>query len=185
MTWPALIFTFPGALSAEECRAVIEMSESAGYAPAPIQRSLDGPCGFTVRGGRDNSRSSIDDEPLAVALWRRVSRFVPADVEGRAVVGLNERLRFYRYEAGQSFGAHRDGYYRRANGERSLLTLMIYLNDDYEGGETYFYESGKTIAPQAGKGLAFGHELWHAGRTITAGRKYILRTDVMYEPISD
>jgi len=175
-----MLCSFPGALSPEECRALIRLGESAGYGPAPIRGDLDGPCGFVVRGGRDNSRSSIDDAPLSKALWRRVSRRVPAEIDGRGAVGLNERLRFYRYDAGQSFGAHTDGYYRRSNGEQSLLTLMIYLNDDFEGGETYFLESGEMVAPREGKALIFPHGLWHAGRAVTAGRKYVLRTDVMY-----
>ncbi|HSE97734.1 MAG TPA: 2OG-Fe(II) oxygenase [Blastocatellia bacterium] len=179
-----MILTLPGAISIEECRALIAVGEGAGYRPAPIEGRLDGPCGFTVRGGRDNSRASIDDAALSNALWRRLSRRVPPGRAVRAATGLNERIRFYRYEAGQSFGAHRDGYYLRANGERSLLTLMIYLNDDFEGGETYFFESRELIAPEAGKAIVFAHELWHAGREVTRGRKYILRTDVMYEPES-
>ena len=56
-----------------------------------------------VRDGRDNSRA-VEDAGLAGALWDRVAECVPASIEGRRAVGLNE-LRFYRYEAGQSFGA--------------------------------------------------------------------------------
>lgn len=177
-----MVFTFPAALSKRECRALIRLGESAGYSAAPIRGDLDGPCGFVVRGGRNNSRSSVDDEPLSKALWRRISRHVPSELDGRRAIGLNERLRFYRYDAGQSFGSHTDGYYRRSNGEQSLLTLMIYLNDDFDGGETYFLESGELVAPREGKALIFPHGLWHAGRAVAAGRKYVLRTDVMYEP---
>ena len=42
---------------------------------------------------------------------------------------MNERLRFYRYDIGQQFDWHYDGYFERDNGERSYLTLMVYLND--------------------------------------------------------
>ena len=50
-------------------------------------------------------------------------------------VGLNERLRLYRYDVGQQFDWHMDGYYERDNGDRSFFTFMVYLNDGFEGGE--------------------------------------------------
>ena len=49
-------------------------------------------------------------------------------------VGANERFRCYRYKPGQKFAAHYDGAFERDETERSLLTFMVYLNDDFEGG---------------------------------------------------
>jgi hypothetical protein len=175
-----VIEDFAGALSEEECRALIDLGESAGFAPAIINGALNGPFGFIVLKGRNNHRASVDDIGLSNTLWKRISRCAPVVVAGRRVLGLNERLRFYRYDAGQDFPAHTDGCYLRANGERSLLTLMIYLNADFMGGETFFLQSKKLIAPETGKALIFSHHLWHEGRKVTEGRKYILRTDVMY-----
>ena len=54
---------------------------------------------------------------------------------------MNERFRFYRYDLGQTFRWHRDGYFERPNRERSRLTLMVYVNDDFEGGHTRFEEA--------------------------------------------
>jgi predicted 2-oxoglutarate/Fe(II)-dependent dioxygenase YbiX len=181
MTSEELIADFSGALSEEECRALIHVSEAAGFAPAIIEGKLDGPFGFTALEGRNNHRAAIDDLQLSLTLWNRIARCAPATFANRRVAGLNERLRFYRYDAGQSFGPHTDGCYERATGERSLLTVMIYLNADFAGGETYFLQSEKLIAPETGKALLFSHHLLHEGRPVTRGRKYILRTDVMYE----
>ncbi len=185
MSREELIEDFSGALSEEECHALIRLSESAGFAPALIDGSLDGPFGFTVLEGRNNHRAAVDDVQLSNRLWKRLYRCAPAIVSNRRVAGLNERLRFYRYDAGQDFGAHTDGCYARANGERSLLTLMIYLNADFAGGETFFLQSKKLIAPETGKALVFSHHLWHEGRRVTEGRKYILRTDIMYEAANE
>lgn len=171
----------PSALSHEECRALIDLSEGVGFYPATIEGRLDGPQGFNVSEGRYNDRSAVEDIQLASALWRRLHKRVPALIDGKKVVGMNERLRFYRYEAGHRFSAHTDGYYLRDNGERSLLTMIIYLNADYSGGETFFMKSETLIAPQTGTLLLFTHSLWHEGRAVTEGRKYIMRTDVMYE----
>ena len=176
-----VLSTVAGVFTPEECQMLIALSERLGYAPALITEPLDGPNGFVVSERRNNSRAAINDERLSIALWRRIARWVPANIDGKGAVGLNERLRFYRYVEGQDFGAHADGYYLRANGEQSLLTLMIYLNDDYSGGETWFFESEKLISPKTGTILIFTHRLWHAGRVVTDGCKYILRTDIMYE----
>src|SRR6266436_493544 len=96
----------------------------------------------------------------------------------RQALGLNERLRFYRYGPDQQFAAHVDGSFVRANGERSLLTFMVYLNDGFEGGETKFTET--TIQPRKAMALIFRHELLHEGAAVTSGRKYVLRSDVMF-----
>ena len=63
-----------------------------------------------------------------------------------------------------------------------VLTLILYLNDDYSGGDTVFEDErlSFTNRPQQGAGLVFQHKLRHAGLPIESGRKVILRTDVMY-----
>ena len=65
-------------------------------------------------------------------------------------------------------------------GERSLLTLMVYLNEDFEGGETAFLELDQVIVPRRGMALLFQHMVLHEGREVRAGTKYVLRTDVFY-----
>ncbi len=39
------------------------------------------------------------------------------------------RLRFLRYDPGEYFKPHMDGSYERENGERSLITVHLYLNE--------------------------------------------------------
>lgn len=48
-------------------------------------------------------------------------------------VGLNERLRFLRYEGGEYFRPHQDGVYETPDkSQRSFFTLHLYLNDGEE-----------------------------------------------------
>ena len=65
------------------------------------------------------------------------------------------------------------------------MTCLWYLNDGYHGGETKFYGDDLedlrfTVTPQQGMALVFAHQQLHEGAPIVDGRKYVLRTDVMY-----
>lgn len=171
------IFTIDSVLTLDECREYIDWSEGLGYEAAPV--SLAG--GAVHRPDiRNNARVMVESLDKAQDLWRRVAPDIPLALEGRSVVGLNERLRFYRYGPGQKFAWHTDGCVRRANGEESLLTFMIYLNRGAQGGETRFENA--TITPQPGLALVFDHYLPHEGAVVSAGQKYVLRSDVMYGP---
>ncbi|MDF1660429.1 MAG: 2OG-Fe(II) oxygenase [Planctomycetota bacterium] len=168
------VFVVSDFFSPEECQAYIELSEGMGYGDAPITTSM----GFIMRPDiRNNTRVILDDKERANVLWERAKEYLPK-VDSLKPIGVNERFRFYRYDPGEKFYWHRDGYYARDNGERSYYTFMIYLNDGYEGGETSF-TFGK-IPPKQGMALFFLHPLLHQGDEVSEGRKYVLRTDVMY-----
>lgn len=176
------VFLIHGFYDPEECDAAIALSEQTGYGDATINTAR----GVVLnRAIRDNARLIVDDASLAGTLWDRLQPLVPPVVERCRVVGLNERFRFYRYDAGQRFAPHFDGYFERDNGERSQLTCLVYLNDDFTGGETRFYGEDRstpriTVVPKRGMALIFVHQQLHEGAPVVSGRKYVLRTDVMY-----
>jgi hypothetical protein len=62
--------------------------------------------------------------------------------------GLNERLRILRYGRGCYFLPHKDGRYVRFESiadESSRLSLLLYLNDGYDGGRTRFLDPTGSI----------------------------------------
>jgi prolyl 4-hydroxylase len=70
----------------------------------------------------------------------------------------------------------------RTRGER-IMTFLVYLNDDYHGGETDFPRLGVRHKGRRGEGLYFINALpaggpdlrsWHAGRPPVSGEKWIL-----------
>ena len=81
-----------------------------------------------------------------------------------------------------------DGSVRRGETEESLLTFMVYLSEVEEGGETNFYRADGTlefaVRPSPGQALAFLHRRLHEGAAVRRGRKYVLRTDILYRPLS-
>jgi predicted 2-oxoglutarate/Fe(II)-dependent dioxygenase YbiX len=78
-----------------------------------------------------------------------------------------------RYEKGASMGPHVDWY-----GEESIQPLMsavLYLNDDYEGGELDFPSFGVTIKPKAGSIVIFPSvpPYYHQSLIVKSGLKYM------------
>jgi predicted 2-oxoglutarate/Fe(II)-dependent dioxygenase YbiX len=179
-----LVYVVRHFMSDTECEQLIAVGEAAGFATAPISTS-SGPVIATDI--RNNTRVMFDRPELADRLWLRTRDLVPEGIEDRDALGLNERFRLYRYDPGERFAPHYDGAYRRNADEKSELSLMVYLNDGFEGGETRFYHEDHrlrlTVRPERGMALFFLHCQLHEGSPVRSGRKYVARTDVMYRQI--
>ncbi|SFD15397.1 2OG-Fe(II) oxygenase superfamily protein [Chitinophaga sp. CF118] len=172
------IFTISNFLSREECDALIQKSEAIGYEEATVTAA--GGVQRMLKEVRNNERVLYKDESYAAIIWNRLKDFVPEGKSDATACGLNELFRFYKYSPGQRFKMHKDGSFIRDASEASQYTFMIYLNDEYTGGETIF-ASGEIIRPETGSALIFHHPLRHEGSLLTAGVKYVLRTDIMYK----
>lgn len=181
-----------GALTTDECRAVVEATEKVGYENAQKY------CFMYFN--RWNDRFMSDDAELAAFLWERVKEFTPKQIEAFdrtwEVDGLNSRFRFCKYngEQGHYFGPHTDGMYTVDNDHKSLLTCMFYLNGEeaFEGGLTNFLDHSTrqlkhSIQPEPGLCVIFrqvDRRTYHEGTRVTSGLKYIMRTDVMYHAVN-
>ncbi len=168
------IWTIDNFLSDNECHRLIELSENIGYEEATVNASGKQ---IMLKSARNNSRILYDDKALADDYWQRLQKYCPM-FDTSKPIGLNERFRFYKYTPRQRFKRHKDGSYKRNKSEQSRVTFLVYLNDDYTGGETRFDDV--TIQPKMGSALCFVHEQWHEGCAVTDGVKYALRSDVMY-----
>lgn len=162
-----LIYVVHDFLPKDRCELLIEMAKFAGF--DLVEGSLS----------RNNSRVVTTEPKLSAELWEMAKPFVD-DWCADSPVGLNERLRFYRYGPGQEFKPHFDGGYQRLNGDRSEFTFLIYLNDDFVGGETKFFDPDLLVKPKTGNLLVFYHHQAHSGEPVLSGVKYVLRSDVMY-----
>ncbi|CAJ2500147.1 Uu.00g030000.m01.CDS01 [Anthostomella pinea] len=193
-------------LSADECKSIIAATETVGFLPdAPVKD--------------DGSETSIlahnvywvVDNAFHDILWERVRPFVPAEVEGRKARSINRRFRVYRYVPGAEYRCHFDGAWppsgvdstsgmylydaSPADGKQSsLFTFLVYLNDEFEGGETTFFTpsikegvmNAHPVRPIMGSIALFPHgeskgALLHEGTGVRKGAKYIIRTDVEYD----
>ncbi|HEY9848354.1 MAG TPA: 2OG-Fe(II) oxygenase [Leptolyngbyaceae cyanobacterium] len=131
---------------------------------------------------RDQDRVIRDDPKIAEELFRRLRPHLPAQINQLRLVGLNDRLRMYRYREGQRFEPHMDHWYRPSENRISLHTVLVYFNHNFDGGETRFCEQiEQTIRPKSGMAAIFQHKIRHEGCVVRQGIKYAMRTDVIYE----
>jgi len=194
-------------LSEEECQQFIEITEKIGYCDAPITVGMNK--AEMMKDIRDNMRVMCQaDIDLLCPIWERIKAHFPKQLNNggdriwqlNEKCGLNERLRFYRYDKNQRFAPHYDGCFRRTTGEQSHFTIIIYLNEGFQGGETTFFPGGVNsiwtkrvtkaeikVNPKMGTALIFRHtgknSPVHEGSPhLSEGkRKYVLRSDIMYE----
>jgi prolyl 4-hydroxylase len=176
-----LVWTVDEALSPIDCEIYIERLRMGSPEVAPIVNEFGEPdLDLAVR---NNTRVMWDDAKEADALVARVSSHVPQHLMGMKLAGGNPRIRVYRYGPGEKHGAHWDTVVHLDGGIQSLVTLVFYLNDDFEGGETEFPELNQRISPRKGSALLFQHRILHTATEVVKGAKFVLRTDILYAPM--
>lgn len=188
-------------VSPDECKELIERSEAKGYIQALVNA---GGSEALMTEYRNSGRSILFDPAFAEVLYQRIlsslmgtdhedvlrrAPWIPAGKVKPLAVGCNERLSFLRYDPGHYFRPHFDGMYKRSegprNGEKSFVTVQLYLNEGFRGGATTFFhprteQKLAKVVPKIGSVLLFEHSLLHEGSELIEGRKYAMRTDIMY-----
>ena len=95
-----------------------------------------------------------------------------------------EELRIKKYEPGSDdqFSLHVD--VQDHESAKRYLAFLVYLNDDFKGGETTFPYNNLTVKPKTGTVLVFP-PTWqypHIGKPVKSGSpKYIMSTYLHYQ----
>lgn len=166
-----LLWSCDEVLSAEECDALVATIERANPGLATQNPMY-----------RDQDRVIVDDAALASLVFGRLAPSLPERLGKLRVVAANERLRLYRYTVGQRFAPHMDHWYQPSPRRITLLTVLVYLNEGFEGGATRFHEQLEdVVVPVRGRAAVFQHKIRHEGEPVLAGANYVLRTDIVYE----
>jgi prolyl 4-hydroxylase len=166
------IIRFPGLFSTAECAFLAEAAEPM-LEPAVV---VDPACG---RQRPDPVRVCDSagfpwplENPAVHALNRRL-----ATASGTAPE-QGEPLQVLRYRPGGEYKPHFDAITGFANPR--TMTFLVWLNQDYEGGETFFPSPGLKLKGGTGDGLLFRNTgpggrrdpaSGHAGLPVTAGEK--------------
>lgn len=177
MTQP--IYEIRDFLTPQECDAYIEL----------IKTNREG-TPFTTNGRFSNNKwESIE---ITNILYRRLLKTNFVQDNKLNLVGFNTLAMSGHYRPGDIFDIHTDTglYYNPRAQVETGWTLLVYLNDDFEGGNTIFYDSlshhpTKTIIPERGKALIFDIDLWHKGEPIVSGEKYWIGCEFLRKMISN
>jgi hypothetical protein len=185
-TLPEGAFLLHDFMTPRECAKILILAEDQGFGSTQYPKSY-----------RGNERLTAIDYSLADAMWARIETFVPKrlvlDGSEWESVGLNETWRFSKYSPGDEFKIHLDGKFLRNQNEQSMFTVNAYMNADFEGGLTRFYNAERdrvvgSVKPAIGLCLIFrqppGARLSHDGEIVTSGIKYLARSDVMYRRVN-
>ncbi len=188
-------FVLNNVLTKLECDQLIEQGEKFGF------RELAGSYTYTYR---TNKRVINFNEQLKQILWKRIDNYVDTfiEIKGKHPTilttyftdgiwqkdDLNTNFRLCKYNPTNFFKKHVDeGYHPVTKNHRSLKTCMVYLNSDFEGGETVFYFNEKysySLKADLGTCLIFNQNILHEGMPVLSGLKYFIRTDILYKKIA-
>jgi prolyl 4-hydroxylase len=179
-----IVVTLGNVLSATECEQLVDLARPR------LRRStvIDPPTGANgVVGDRssDGIFFRLRETPLIARLDERLAAIMNSPTEN------GEGLQVLRYHPGGQYPPHFDfldpatpgGEQSIARSGQRISTLIVYLNDVIEGGETVFPEVGLSVVPCRGNGLYFEYtnshmQLYvrsaHGGAPVIRGEKWIV-----------
>ena len=172
---------FPNFLSNEECDKIIDMSKDKLFISKIYSKDED-----TLASNFRNSLQHwlTDDDIFIKNISDRIRKIT------NAKTNYTEPLQIVKYPENGYYNHHYDACTQTkeicarmnlGHGPR-YMTFIIYLNDDFEGGETDFPNKNIKIKPLKGKGVLFYNtdingnilnESLHAGLPVTKGIKWI------------
>lgn len=168
------IWSITNALDVESCDNCIASAEGEKLFPCSIIDNEEN--NFL---SRSNYRLFLNSFELADLIWNNIATLVPQNHMNYTAHRLNQEFRFYKYLPTQEFKKHQDVPTIIDKHERSFFSLLIYLNDNFLGGETIFNKLA--IKPIKGTALIFPHTFYHSGNIVKEGLKYVLRSDIIYK----
>ena len=209
-------------LSQQQCSVIINSANKKGWNNSSPSGGGHGRTGN--EDARTNSFCVLFDEKLAEDIWNGIKKILPDDLE---FLGQNayfnsvtqgkewkpafiyDKMRIYKYDPNEVFPEHIDYKVKRnlkVKGkeyvQQSFLSILVYLNEDFTGGETGYWpdhngihcrflrnvekQSCKKdhqviITPEIGKLVIQDQNILHEGLPTSKGTKYLLRTDIIHQ----
>jgi len=179
-----VVCRFPSLLSTAECDHIV--AETRDYlAPAMV---FDSATGRQIRNPIRTSDAMVVSPIRESLVLRAISLRLAA--ASATDVNQGEATSVMRYRQGQEFKLHLDSLDGTSN--QRIKTMLVYLNDDFEGGETVFPHLDLAVRPSRGDAILFdnvrdGKKLGitqHAGLAVSLGEKWLLSKWIRERPFS-
>ena len=168
------IVRFSNFLTPEECAYLADAAEPL-FEPAHTYNEQTGEdFRNPVRTSDTAAFPWVGENPAVHAINRRIAAASKTDVM------QGEPLQVLRYQPGQEYKPHIDAIPGLDN--QRIATMLIYLNDGFEGGETHFIDVGLTVAARRGDAILFRNvtedgrpnpAVIHAGLPVRSGVKLL------------
>lgn len=167
------VLRFEGLLTPIECNYLVDAATPL-FKPSVVV----GDSGKQMPNPIRTSETAAFPWPLENPAVHAINRRLAAVSGTRAEQG--EPLQVLRYHPGQEYRPHFDAVPGLEN--QRHLTALIYLNDDYEGGETLFTKVGLSVKGRRGDAILFRNsdaagaqcdDTMHAGLPVTKGVKLL------------
>ena len=164
----------PSLFSPHECRYIRQLA-APSLEPAMIMGARGG-----VRDPHRDSDNAVITPMAEDLVVQAVNRCI-AEASGTGY-SWGEPLHILRYRPGQQYRRHHDAHAFGPVRERRIATALLYLNDDYDGGETEFPQLGFKVQAGTGDLLIFHNltadklpdpRMMHAGLPVTRGEKWV------------
>lgn len=189
------VFTAERLLPLPACAWLIEQARSK-LAAAPIKDPVTGR--HELHPGRSNSVAGSHNLEPDVVMQLCCLRIAGAI---QAPMTQQESTNILHYAPGQEYGPHYD-FVRETEAEafraelqlvgQRMATVLVYLNEGYEGGETHFPLLNWSFKGKPGDALIFWNisatgererNSLHAGLPVTSGEKWLLSKWVREKPV--
>ena len=186
-----LIKEFPNFLTSDECDYIIKNSQDNLIESKVYTSNQD----ILLLENRKSEQTWLKDyDPNINNITQKIRKIT------NTYTNIYEDLQVVRYQEGGFFISHYDACNdspsacERMNyniGPR-LYTFLIYLNDDFEGGETIFPKLNISIKPEKGKAILFKNiddngiiinDSLHGSLPIKSGNKWIANKWIRYNKI--
>jgi prolyl 4-hydroxylase len=181
---PHLVY-FQRAFTAEECDYLIEAAGPLFETATTVDERTGKLILNPVRTSDTAVFPWVAENPAVHALNRRVAAMSRTDpMQG-------EPLQVLRYGTGQEYKPHIDAIPGLEN--QRIYTMLVYLNEEYEGGETQFLQAGAAIRGGKGDALLFHNvdeagrpnpDVVHAGLPVRRGVKLLASRWIRERPVT-
>jgi prolyl 4-hydroxylase len=177
---------FPALFSASECAYLIEVAKPSLQPSVVVDPRTGRQVPNPVRTSSAAGFPFTDENPAIHALNRRLAAASGTDVRA------GEPLQILHYAPGQQYHEHSDALPGVVPSQQRVLTFLIYLNEDFEGGETSFPQLNIKVRGRTGDGLLFRNATAggapdplaiHAGLPVTRGVKHLASRWIRAAPL--
>lgn len=172
-------------LSAEQCGAIVEIAQRSNHEPLTIVDLENTTADEVVRkldDGRVTDRVDIAEQQRSLDnIVRNIVTETIEPTQGEKFAWF-EQPQLLQYTSGGFYGTHADSENFDAQAEhwrKDLdrdVSMLLYLNDEFEGGKIYFANFDYKIRPKAGMLVFFpsDNRYRHAAEEVTGGLRYAI-----------